>query len=171
MEIQDKNWDEFWELAEKQNDGFVLASLTDEYIVDGWTEQTDFSTLKENIENKKNKVLEIRVFNQEQELKLFRTDIGQVFHKRTINDTNLSKDDYIEEQQYLDIDTKRSAALFKEEHKVRATGGGVYHLPPQIKQIEDVRLKVRYYFQKDEETGVASIRDWRAVEFLCEGGE
>lgn len=162
MEKQDQKWNEFWELAEEQDDGFVLASLTDEYIVDDWNKQVEF------LGAKRNKLLEIRIFNKVQELKLFRTDIGHAFHMRIKNDKDLSEDEYIEENQYLDIDTKRSEELFKKEHKVRAIGGGVYHLPSKINEIDNVQLKVRYYFQKDEETGVASIGDWRVVEFLCE---
>ena len=59
--------------------GFVAASLTDEYIIDRWP-------MADNaLDGKEAKVLEVRVFNDRKEYKLFRTDIGKEFNLREIS--------------------------------------------------------------------------------------
>ena len=160
MEIQKDNWTTFFEVINEMENGYVLASLTDQYVVDRWP-MAYHSFVWEDM---KDKVLEIRVFNEEKEIKLFRTDVGREFQMRTKDEEGLLVDEYMDEYQYLDIDEKRSQKLFTEKQLVRATGGGTYHLP--LEEMKDACLQVRYYFRRDEETGVADICDWRAVKFL-----
>ena len=153
--------------------GYVLAAMTDNYIVD---------TLP--LKNEKiveEKLLEIRVFNIEMEAKLFRSDISKEFSYRLIDDANnkyennikinkeLDYSDYFDDYQYLDIDTQKSEDSFKDNHTVRTTGGGRYHLP--MEKMEDVMIKVRMYFDKYPETGQARVFDWRVMDFVEKRGE
>lgn len=141
--------------------GFFTASQTDRYILGKWPEDA------EKIEEKK--LLEIRLFNREKEVKYFRSDISKDFVLRIIDDTvnglqnGRDYSDYMDEEQYLDIDTKQSAKTFSESHEVLTTGGGRYYLPTD--RIENVKVKVRTYFDRYEKTGQARVFDWRIVGF------
>lgn len=141
--------------------GFVLAELTDRYIVDNWP----LVHTPEILDLQKNKILEIRVFNKEREVKLFRGDIGRDFRMRILDESDKSVE-YYDEEQFLDIDTKRSEKIFKDTNEVYATGGGRYYLP--LKSMDDAKIVIRYHFGKYEDSGQARIKDWRAVE-LKEG--
>ena len=149
-----------WEMMKnKAQDiqGYIVASLTDEYIVDSWP-CMQFSTL----EGKESKILEVRIFDKEQEIKLFRTDISKEFKMRCMDD-RLQNRDYTEESQFLDIDTKKSKQTFEERNEVYATGGGKYYLP--LKTMEDAKVIIRYYYDSYKESGQARICDWRLVDF------
>lgn len=150
-------FDEFMNKA-KYIEGYIVAGLTDEYIVDSWPLMQ-----KSSLKGKENKILEIRIFNENEELKLIRTDISKDFALRYRKDENLSKDLYMDESQYLDIDTKKSGTVSENGGYVYATGGGKYYLP--INEIEDSKIKIRYYFDRYEESGQARICDWRIVGF------
>ena len=153
-------WEQ-WTEETKQMKGYVLAELTDRYIVDKWP----LEKTPKLLENHRSKVLEIRVFNKEREVKLFRGDIGREFRMRTLDEKGENVE-YYDEEQFLDIDTKRSAKLFNDTYEVYATGGGRYHLP--LTSMKDAKIVVRYHFGKYEDSGQARIEDWRAVE-LKEG--
>ena len=146
-----------FEFLEKHNDMsspcWIIAELTDEYIVDTWPMKNN------SFEKKGDKVLEIRIFNDKEEHKLFRTDIGKTFKERTISDVD-NELDTITEEQYLDIDEKKG---FK-DGIVTATGGGRYNLP--LSDTRDARIKIKYYLRKSADTGMAQIEDWRLVEFV-----
>ena len=64
--------DEYLKEADNER-GYILASLTDEYIVDKWPMEYC------NLKGKEDKILEIRIFNDDKELKIYRTDIGKEF--------------------------------------------------------------------------------------------
>lgn len=150
--------------SEKIDKGFIAASLTDEYILDYWPMKHSL------LEGKENKILEIRIFNPEMEWKLFRTDVFKEFLFRKIDadsDCEKNKEDYFDQEQYLDIDTVRSKATFAKDGTVFATGGGEYYLP--MDRMQDVKVKIRYYLSKSPQ-GHARIKDWRLVE-LTEGGK
>lgn len=109
--------------------------------------------------------LEIRLFCERGEIKWFRTNIGEEkFRKRErLQDTKLQeKIDYMDQEQYLDIDTKH---VKKQEngYQVQATGGGSYFLPWQ--ECEDATLKIRNYLGYEEDTGRVFVKDWRIVGF------
>lgn len=149
---------EFIDLSmEKIQTGWVIAALTDEYIVDKWPLQG--SALK----GKEEKVLEIRIFNQDGEMKLSRSDISRDFAFRTIFDVGVDTDpkDKYDELQYLDIDEKNGKSS---DGKVTTTGGGRYNLP--IGNLSDAMIRIRYYLGKYEDTGHARVEDWRIVEFV-----
>jgi hypothetical protein len=150
-------YEEFKDEA-KYIEGYIVASLTDEYIVDRWPVMQ-----KNSLEDKKTKILEIRIFNENEELKLVRTDISKEFVMRHKVDKNLDKDSYMDESQYLDIDTKKTGALLENGGYVYATGGGKYYLPRN--DIEGLKIKIRYYFDSYENSGQARIGDWRILGF------
>lgn len=149
------NFDEYIREANQTiSKGWVIAALTDEYIVDEWPLNGNGLTSKED------KILEIRIFNKDEEIKLSRSDIGKGFTFRRINDLEDHRDKY-DELQYLDIDEK----IGKDEHGlVTATGGGKYRLP--LKSIKDAKIRIRYYLGKYDATGQARVEDWRVVEFV-----
>ena len=143
--------------------GFVAASLTDEYIIDRWP-MTD-----NTLDGKEDKILEVRVFNDSKEYKLFRTDIGRQFNFRVIDDNDLEAGiEKIKESQYLDIDTKRSVQDGAENgtgnsRRVYTMGGGQFFLP--VSNINNAEVEIVYYIRKDERSGEARITDWRAAGF------
>ncbi len=139
--------------------GWIIAALTDQYIVDVWPMKHD------SISNKDEKILETRVFNMQGEMKLSRSDIGKVFSYRSVFDEDDNKEgrDYFDEIQYLDID---ESAGKSSEGKVTTTGGGSYYLP--VGNIKDAKIRIRYYLGEYERTGQARIEDWRVVEFAEE---
>lgn len=142
---------------------YVIAALTDEYIVNFWD-----PAVQEDLLRKAEKVLEIRVFNRDGEMKLFRSGMGRDFRTRWIDDRGLpgESDHRYDEWQILDIDTTALARCSAPESSgqyVVSTGGGEYFLP--WPDPEDAAVRIRYYLGKYEGTGQARIEDWRIVEF------
>lgn len=141
---------------------WILAAMTDEYMVDRLTpEKTD--SIMEKLLGSEKKVLEIRIFDSNKEHRLFRSDIGKdTFAMRSIYDIGDGKDtrDQFDEDQYLDIDEARGHT----DGYVYTTGGGRYHLP--LDRIHDAKIRIRYYLEQYPETGQARIADWRVVEFV-----
>lgn len=144
---------DFFKQSEDIEKGWMLASLTDEYIVDSWPSKGSHSISED-------KLLEVRIFDDNCEHMLFRPDIGSSFSSRTINDGEDDRDHY-DEIQYLDIDTKKGIDT---DGKVTTTGGGKFTAP--VNNTDDARVRIRYYLGKYEETGQARVEDWRVVEFL-----
>ena len=155
---------DFLKKAEQMKDAFITVSLTDEYIVDFWPDMNGCSKNgeKHTLNGKEEKVLEIRIFNADQERKLFRGDIGRRFHEGVISDQETGLDFY-DETQLLDIDEKRSESLFQESGRVMSMGGGSYFLP--LKSMKDARVRIRYYLDCYPESGQARICGWRLVQF------
>ncbi|MBQ9443439.1 MAG: hypothetical protein IJU43_03975 [Lachnospiraceae bacterium] len=133
--------------------GFVIASLTDEYIVDTWP------LTKYSLDEKDDKILEIHVFNKDREERLIRTDISKDFKYRQAVD--LDKD-FIDEYHLIDIDTKKIES--SSSANVLTTGGGEFNLPLNVK--EGARLKIRYYLDRYETTGHVKLADWRMVDLV-----
>ncbi len=159
--------------------GWIIAALTDDYIVDRWPLE------ERNMTNKEENVLEIRIFNETGECKLSRSDIGKEFAFRSIKDV-LDKDSQVttswvtygeddpqelkygfDEVQYLDVDEDKTINEREKKkidgYEVYTTGGGKYKLP--LEKIEDAKLRIRYYLGKYKATGQTRIEDWRVVEF------
>lgn len=151
--------------------GYVVAAMTDRYVVNTWPLTED-----EIVEEK---LLEIRIFNSGMEAKLFRSDISKDFSYRMIDDEKkmyetdtdreLDYSDYYDECQYLDIDTQQSKTSFEMNKMVKTTGGGLYRLP--MDKMDDVMVQVRMYFEQYPKTGQARVFDWRIVDFVEERGE
>ena len=160
---------DFLEKAKPMTDGFLTASLTDEYIVDYWPQMRGYTAEGElqTLEGKEDKILEIRIFNTEQERKLFRGDIGRKFQERLAGDfTEINAKEYYDELQLLDIDEKRSKGSFEQMGRVVTMGGGSYYLP--LASTEGARAHIRYYLSKYETSGQARVCDWRLVSFTNE---
>ena len=161
---------EYLEKCKSLANGYVVAAMTHRYLVDTWPMKED--------EINEEKLLEVRVFNKDMDLKLFRSDISKEFTCRLINDKTgeyyaetdkiLDYSDYSDEYQYLDIDTQESKNSFKKNKMVRTTGGGIYRLP--MNTMDDVMVQIRMYFDKYTQTGQARVFDWRVVDFVEEGG-
>lgn len=137
---------------------FVVAQLTDEYLADTWSE-----SIRELLNKNAEKILEIRIFNQEKECRLFRLDIGKDFYERTLSDSGENKNCF-DEVQYLDIDTDAGRERKGKGDFVISTGGGKYRLP--LEDIHDAKVRIRYYLGRYDETGQARVEDWRMVEFI-----
>ena len=135
-------------MAEQQGNTRFIAALTDEYIVE------NASNLKASLTGKEEKVLEIRVFNEKREYKLFRPQVEVDFSERVCEDTG----EFFDEIQYLDIDTSKSSP----GNVIYSTGGGKYNLP--LQKIKDAKVRIRYYLDQYNETGQARVCDWRIVE-------
>ena len=150
------NVKEYFTEAEKNIlNGYLIAALSDEYIVDKWP-----SDRMQEIIEREYLVLELRVFNPDCELKLSRGNIGSEFKYRMLPNENTKDMDTFDEIQYLDIDDTVSL----QDGKVQTTGGGQYNLPLNNKK--NAKIKIRYYVGKYETTGQARVEDWRVVEFV-----
>lgn len=144
------------EAETKLGKGFFVAAFSDAYVVDQFGEGGSvLSQIEERIE----KLLELRMFNEDAEYKAIRTDIGREFRFRSIDDTAEERDCF-DEIQMLDIDTE----VHLPDGYVQATGGGRYHLP--IQHVKDAKVRVRHYLVKDETNGQARVDDWRLVTLM-----
>ena len=150
------NYCNFWKAAEDMQ-GYFIAALTDELRVGVWPMADADYELNEE------KVIEIRVFNDQKEIKIFRTDIGKEFSKvRIIDDNDLPEGmEFFSQDQYLDIDTNRSGNV---PGYVKTTGGGRYFLPIR-RYSDETKVTINYYVTKDRDSGLAKVTDWRVVGF------
>ena len=139
--------------------GWMIAALTDKYIVDSWPMIREIDWESEEV-----KVLEIRIFNVDKELKLSRSDIGRDFTQRKLPNSDLTDEESYDEIQYLDIDEDKSKKC--PDGMVYTTGGGKYSLP--LTNVKNAKIRIRYYWGKYEKTGQAKIEDWRLVELVEE---
>ena len=159
-----KEFQEFLEKAEAIKDGFLFAMFTDHIALETWPLEGE---KKQQFREGEGKLLEVRVFCEQKEVKLSRGDIGKAFFAPRVIDDTAEEREYFEEYQYLDIDEKRSKELFEQKKCVRATGGGIYHLP--LENYKNAQLCIHNYFKYYTETGQAYISDWRLAGFVCEG--
>lgn len=113
---------------------------------------------QQNIEDTTH-LLEARVFTENTEIKLMRPTIADKFSWRLIDDTKLSPDDFITEDQFLSISESKG-------FEYTAIGGGKYNLPLENAQ----KLRVHNYISYDEQ-GIAQITDFRAVKYIGKGEE
>ena len=143
------NYQEFLnEAASVSDNAYYTAELTDRYLIGLWSQKEEIDTAK---------LLEIRVFDQKTEVKLFRRNIGEDFNCRTIVDKSDDPDRF-DVLQLLDKDSQRS----RETHYY-TTGGGEYEF--SFKELKCPAVRIRYYLQYYPETGQAYIADWRCVDF------
>ena len=118
------------------------------------------------------KVLDVRVFNDVRELRIFRdykdnkfNNIVEISDKENddtengaVFDRNKKRCFSYDDEQFIDYDVKRSHT----EGMRKATGGGEYAFPIEIK--EKTKLIIRNYVDYDEQ-GQAYIKAWRVVGF------
>lgn len=130
-----------------------LAKISEKHILAIWTDKADFVDKVTDID----KLLEVRVFDANEEFRAYRSVVGNEFKCRELNDNISFADGAFDEAHYLDIDTTcNSQAGLK-----HTTGGGIFHLPDDVTL---TMIKVRNYYKFDED-GVARKCDWRLVGF------
>lgn len=162
---------DFFKKAESADNGNVIALFTDEIYIDDWN-SGNRDTVKTKIQDRKDSLLELRVFDENREVKLFRADIstGSEIGLRVIENDNSGYEDYYDENQFLDIDTTNisdSDVMWN----IYSTGGGHYYLPKSVGDIGELTLKVRHYISKYPHSGKAYVSDWRCVGFEKEGDQ
>ncbi len=134
-------------IAEKISGGNMLLMDTEKFECSPQKKIEDTSHL-----------LDVRVFTPEKELRIMRPSIADEFTYRLIDDT-AGTYDYIDEDQYLDIDAKKSSGT-----AYVATGGGTYTLPVEHAE----KIRIRNYISYDNQ-GIAQITDFRIVQYLTKG--
>ena len=153
-----------------------IYSLIEKYYHDGcyvYAIHTDsfFCSTKPNI--KSNHLLELRIFTENDELKLYRSNIGTDFSWRYIDDNDFEntlsgetneflkvfKNRVFDEEHYLDIDTTKSQGTH-----YTTTGGGEYTLPLENAE----KVKIRNYLEYDK-NGIVFVSDFRIVGFTEKG--
>ena len=132
--------------------GWMIAALSDKYSMKQWPLEEDD---EEELILAQDKVLEIRIFNNNSENRLYRSTAG--VKCRLIDDTKSEMNNCYDEIQFLDIDEQASSGK-----NIVATGGGKYFLPVPGAS----KVRIRYYLGQYDSTGQARIQDWRVVEFL-----
>lgn len=149
------------ETKDMQADVFYSAEQSDRYDVGYWNEDAQ-SLIKED------NLLSIRVFNNNKEVLLSRSDIGQEFDMRIIVDEENDKDNCFDEWQLLDVD-RTWFDSHKNEGTYRTTGGGVYAFPlPAPKDNEHPAVLIRHYLTRKtgaNESGLTYVSDYRCVRF------
>lgn len=160
--------EQFWSCADGIEKGFIFAMLTDEILWERWPMEPDE---RKTFQEKEEKFLDVRIYSQEREVRIFRSDIGRMFQGRSLNDQKEEAEfqDYFDEEQFLDIDDTRSEELFDREGKVQATGGGKYRLP--LPDFRNAKLLIRNYLGYYEESGQAYVKDWRLIDVFQERKE
>lgn len=137
--------------------GFMVASLTDRYIVDRWPSKDALFMDEDQRSELEKKLLELRIFNETKEMKFFRAELSKSFLCRVKEDTDA--DIYFDEWQYLDIDSLQGI----NDGIATTIGGGKYYLP--CVATVDAQVCIRYYLGRYPETGQVRIQDWRCVCF------
>jgi len=112
-------------------------------------------------------LLEIRVFNEAEELHAVRTAIGKPFKWRIAAEVDMDDSVYYkEERQLLDIDRKRDPEQGGGNTAFYATGGGKYPLPVP-RETDSVELVNYFRFDK---SGNLQFADYRIKRFFCGAG-
>lgn len=138
-------------------DVYAVLTYSDTFEVLKYGEAKAHLKCKEMI----NRLLEVRVFDNTKELRMYRDYIGSEFENiKLVSDENMIREgavmDYYDDFQYLDV-KKYDGEM------VTATGGGTYRFPIEVSA--DSRVQIRNYVSYDEH-GQAGIIAWRLVKFL-----
>lgn len=115
------------------------------------------------------RLLEIRLFSEEQEVLARRTMIGagHKFQWRIASEKGLLENEYVVKYQTLDIDRTKINAGSNGNLQLMTTGGGKYELP--VSETHD-SIRVISYIDYDE-SGMAYIYDNRLAGFTTQGGK
>lgn len=147
---------DLFEKAAKMN-GWMAAAYTDRYLIADWNPKV----LKETT-----RLLDLRVFNKDKEIHLFRTSITKPFTGRDTSDQKY--EGYFDEVQVLDIDTDISKTTFPEKGEIQTVTSGTYKLPQSAVEgigLENAGIRIRHYINRYEDTGRAYETDFRCVGF------
>jgi len=144
--------------------GYAIIMFIDKFEVIEYPFNAETEEKLENCWNKK--LLDIRIFNNKKEYRVFRADAGSDFIYCYTDDSFTN--DYYDDEQYLDIDSTK----IKPDGTVTATGGGEYKLPLKIlgsnKYKGEVKLYIRNYIDYDNKFGQAYIKRWRITDIRKE---
>lgn len=115
-----------------------------------WTTPSEFDM------SRLGSLLEVRAYNGHAEAHAVRSCLGDKFQYRLVDDdaADLQPDEYLDETQYLDIDSTRSSG-----YDYVATGGGSYGLPVSAA----TKVRIRNYIRYGEADGMARVMDFRIV--------
>lgn len=153
-----------------------IRSIAEEYLHSGcnvYALHTDHFYCGTELLIDEKHLIELRIFDEDSELKITRLNIGAEFSWRYISDTEFQKriesenDEFLrefsnrvyDESHFLDID-----ANYTNGTSYTATGGGKYTLP--VENAEKVRI--RNYLEYDDD-GILYIADFRIAGFCCKG--
>ena len=154
-------WRDFQEEAEKmaREDLFVLAQLTDQVITGKWDEE------KKDLEKASDKILDLRVFNRDQELHLFRSDISEDFFLRdSLKLENGIKAQLRNEQPETDIEKAfQKEYCMREVQRLETDSGRFHNIDGRIrfdpaKKYSKIEL-INYLGYRDN--GQCYVRDFR----------
>ena len=135
------------------------------FLVKGYIQELDREQLDRD--ELYEKAMEIRMFNEEEEVKWFRgADQKLQCRERKDQEDQMDPLFFWDEWQYLDINEQKSKP---EKGIAYATGGGRYELP--LKDYRDAQIKIRNYLEYEEDTMQLYISDWRIIGFSKERGE
>lgn len=154
--------------ADARKSGYIFIMTTEELEIRRASDGCEAFT-EEDINKLYKYGLEIRIFDKDGEMKLFRARIGRDFRLRDIlNDEEVRNNELIcwREEQFLDIDDTKSKP---KEGKAAAIGGGTYSLP--IDNYKNAKIGIINYLDEEEETGALYVCDWRLADFITGKGE
>lgn len=138
-----------------------MAVLTDQVLCGIWQGDLQFEC-QEGQANLEDKLLELRVFSEQEEFRVWRQYRGEEFRTRYINDSE-NRMPFMDEVHMLDQNSTLTKDQGNGYTRFVTTGGGVYYLPGGN---STCRVKVRTYFSESEETnGIQIPKDWRIVAF------
>jgi hypothetical protein len=141
------------------SEGYYLALLTD---------RIECATYDKLVNLDCAKLLDLRVFNEDYEIRAVRGTLGKDFqirdsrgYSKLLDDAHWDEARF--EDHYLDISGQPKSGESPQDGFIyAATGGGVYRLPQD--NLEKIRIETLY--QEDTETGTYQPFDFRIVGFL-----
>lgn len=156
---------------QKLSNAQIVAFYTDEIVIDlFWKNGREVDLNREMEKNflsqeRLRLLLELRIFNETKELKIWRSVIGETFFFRIADDKKINEENQFKVENYLYIDEK--VGKLEENNNfvvVQSTRGGRYKLP--FHKIHNAKVKITHYIDYYEETGQASLEDWRIVKIV-----
>lgn len=147
-----------------------IVALANQYSGTFFAVYSDHFQCGNSFDNDTAHLMELRIFNDDEEFKLCRYDLGSDFRWRYISDNKFQdklsneEDEFLrefsnrtfDEIHYLDIDTDKTAGT-----SYVTTGGGKYSLPFENAE----RIMIRNYLDYDD-NGILSVSDFRIVKIL-----
>lgn len=123
----------------------------------------------------KDNLLELRIFNEDEEIFIWRTDSG--FSGRRIEDTKVDKSEEYTNPEEEDRILLGDRFNEQKDHftKVSIAGGSMQAVPIVCEEKDfeggkwPLRLKLKNYFEKDENTGIVRVAATRLVKVYKEG--
>ncbi len=154
------DWKDYLPKIDIKN-GYAVIMFTDCFEIAEYP-ITDSETAEKLDKDFASKLIDMRIFDEEKEYRIFRGDVSsKSFFFRKLDDSysEINFDD----EQFVDIDAVRTTADCINSGKARAIGGGFYKMPlknVQNSRLDEIKIYIRNYVDYDE-YGQAYIKDWR----------